>query len=171
LSYIDKNLIQGESVIYRGSLTRLPYGWAIALAVVTIATAVFRNFFPAGHRWLPAAVLAVATIVAWSWARIRVGSAEFAVTNRRVMIKLGVMQRRTVETMLSKVEGVAVDQSLTGRIFDYGTVTVTGTGGTRETFEDVAAPLEFRRQVQGQLARIEDERLAAPRTAPTPPPR
>jgi uncharacterized membrane protein YdbT with pleckstrin-like domain len=156
MSYVDKNLIQGESVVYRGSLTRLPYGWALAAGALSVAAAVFRNYFPARHHWLAAVGLAGVTVVAWLWARIRIGSAEFVVTNRRVMIKLGVMQRRTVETMLSKVEGVAVEQGLAGRIFDYGTITVTGTGGTRETFEHIAAPLEFRLQVQGQLARMED---------------
>jgi len=158
MSYVDKNLIQGETVVYRGSLARLPYGWVVLPAALTIAAAVFRNYFPVGHRWLATEVLAGVTVAVWLWARIRVSSAEFAVTNRRVMIKLGVLQRRTIETMLSKVEGVSVDQDITGRIFNYGTITVTGTGGTRETFENIAAPLEFRRQVQGQLARMEDER-------------
>jgi uncharacterized membrane protein YdbT with pleckstrin-like domain len=169
VSYVDKNLIAGESVVYRGSLTRLPYGWALASGALAVVAAVFRNYFPVDHRWLLAGLLAGATVVIWLWARIRIGSAEFAVTNRRVMVKLGVMQRRTVETMLSKVEGVAVDQGLAGRIFDYGTITVTGTGGTRETFENIAAPLEFRRQVQGQLARMEDDRLNVPRPSAGPP--
>ena len=112
-------------------------------------------------------VLGLVTGFVWLSARIRVRSAEFAVTNRRVMIKLGVMQRRTVETMLNKVEGVAVDQTLAGRVFNYGTITVTGTGGTRETFERIANPLEFRRRVQAEIARLDDERSGVGR--PTPP--
>src|SRR5215469_6693161 len=122
MSYVDKNLIQGESVIYRGSLAALPYGWVLPPAALAIAAAVFRNYFPAAHHWLAAGVLSCAAVIVWLWARIRVGSAEFAVTNRRVMIKLGVLQRRTIETMLSKIEAVAVDQGLRGRIFDFGTV-------------------------------------------------
>ena len=55
-----------------------------------------------------------------------VDSAEFAVTSRRVIISLGLLQRRTVETMLTKVEAISVDQSLNGRLFNYGTITVTG---------------------------------------------
>lgn len=163
MSYVEKNLIPGESIVYRGSLAGLPYGWVAPAAVLTVAAAVFRNYFPAGHRWLPAGILICITVLVWLRARVRVRSAEFVVTNRRVMIKIGVLQRRTVETMLSKVEGISVDQGLVGRLFDYGTITVTGTGGTRESFEDIAAPLEFRRQVQGQLARLEDQRLSAGR--------
>jgi uncharacterized membrane protein YdbT with pleckstrin-like domain len=74
------------------------------------------------------------------------------------MIKLGILHRRTTETLLSKVENVSVDQGIWGRICNYGSITVTGTGGTREMFERIAAPLEFRRQVQAQLARLDDER-------------
>jgi len=165
MSYVDKNLIQGESVVYRGSLAPLPYGWVVPVAALAIAAAVFRNYLPEGHRWLAAGILSVVAVVVWLWARVRVHSAEFAVTNRRVMIKLGVLQRRTVETMLSKVEGVAVHQDLTGRICNYGTITVTGTGGTRESFENIADPLEFRRQIQSQLARMDDERLAVARAS------
>ena len=166
MGYVDKNLIPGETVVYRGSMARLPYAWPLAFALLAIMAAVWRNYFPVAHRWLAAGVFALATAVAWLWARIRITSAEFAVTNRRVMIKLGFLHRRTVETMLSKIEGISVEQGLAGRVFDFGTITVTGTGGTHETFERIASPLEFRRQVQGQLARLEDERSAAPRSGP-----
>jgi uncharacterized membrane protein YdbT with pleckstrin-like domain len=73
---------------------------------------------------------------------------EFAITNRRVIIKLGLMSRRTFEMNLSKIESVNVDQSLFGRMLGYGTITIIGTGGTKETFADIAGPIEFRRQFQ-----------------------
>jgi uncharacterized membrane protein YdbT with pleckstrin-like domain len=161
MSYIDKHLIPNETIVYRGSLTRLPYAWAVIPLGATLAAAIWRNYLPASLHWPVPGALAAITVVVWLSMRLRVGSAEFVVTNRRVMIKLGIVSRRTVETMLSKVEGVTVEQTIAGRIFDYGTMTVTGTGGTRETFEHLAAPLKFRRQVQAQLARLDDERLAA----------
>jgi uncharacterized membrane protein YdbT with pleckstrin-like domain len=168
MSYVDKNLIPGETVVYRGSLTRLAYGWVLVPAALAIAAAIFRNLLPPGHRWLPALLLAGVTIAVWLRARLHFASAEFAVTSRRVIISLGLLHRRTVETMLTKVEAISVDQSLNGRLFNYGTITVTGTGGTRETFEDVAAPLEFRRQVQGQMARLDDDRGPGTRGPATP---
>ena len=75
-------------------------------------------------------------------------SSEFAITNRRVVIKVGLFSRRTFEMNLSKIESVNVDQSLLGRMLGYGTITLIGTGGTKETFGSIAAPLEFRRQFQ-----------------------
>ncbi len=80
-------------------------------------------------------------------------SDEFAITNKRVVIKVGFLRRRTVEMLLMKVEAIEVDQSILGRILNFGTIIVTGTGGTRELFRGISAPLEFRRQVQGATAR------------------
>jgi uncharacterized membrane protein YdbT with pleckstrin-like domain len=79
------------------------------------------------------------------------------------MIKLGILRRRTTETMLTKIEAVRVDQDVWGRVCNYGTITVTGSGGTNETFANIAAPLEFRRQIQAQLSRLDDDRRNAAR--------
>ncbi|MBI5837155.1 MAG: PH domain-containing protein [Candidatus Eisenbacteria bacterium] len=84
-------------------------------------------------------------------ARIYVMSSEFAVTNRRVLIKIGLVRRHTLELLLTKVEGIGVDQGFWGRVLGFGTITVTGTGGTRESFRDIARPLEFRKQVQTRV--------------------
>lgn len=92
------------------------------------------------------------------WAYITHKTSEFAVTDRRVVIKVGWIQRRTLETMLNKVEGIGVDQSIMGRMLGYGTITVTGTGGTKEPFTNIANPLEFRRQVQAQVGMAGDVR-------------
>ena len=87
--------------------------------------------------------------LAWAFAVwIRYVSSEFAVTDKRVIIKIGLLHRRTLEMLLIKVEAISVDQSIAGRIFGYGTIVVVGTGGTREAFENIASPLEFRRAVQ-----------------------
>ncbi len=75
-------------------------------------------------------------------------SSDFAVTNKRVMMKSGVMTTRSVELLLNKIEAIAVDQSLLGRMFGYGNIVVTGSGGTREAFSHIQSPLEFRRAVQ-----------------------
>ena len=76
---------------------------------------------------------------------------ELAVTSRRVIAKYGVISRRTVELNHHQVEGVRVDQGVVGRTLDYGTVIVTGTGGTLAPFPLVEQPLEFRRIVLAAL--------------------
>jgi uncharacterized membrane protein YdbT with pleckstrin-like domain len=72
---------------------------------------------------------------------------EFAVTNKRVIAKSGFLRRNTIEILLSKVESVTVKQSILGRLLNFGTVKVTGTGGTRGTFKLVTAPLALRKVI------------------------
>jgi len=80
-------------------------------------------------------------------------TSEFACTNKRVVMKVGLIRRETLELNLQRIESVNVDQSLMGRLLGYGTVTIIGTGGTREPFPRIAHPLEFRKAVQEQLSR------------------
>jgi len=74
-------------------------------------------------------------------------SSEFAVTNKRVIWKEGIISRTTGEMTLGKIENVQVEQSVVGRILNYGTVALVGTGGTRESFDLIGAPLRFRKAI------------------------
>jgi len=159
MGYIEKTLIPGEQVIYRARRQRFGYGWAVVPLIACVACL--------GHKWWVAGAAAAAltgVVILVVWARLR--ACEFAVTNKRVIAKIGMIEMRTVELMLSKIEGVSVDQPLIGRLGNFGTVIVVGTGGTREAFAEIADPLEFRRQIQAQLSAMEDERLQAARGAP-----
>jgi uncharacterized membrane protein YdbT with pleckstrin-like domain len=116
--YVTKNLIKDEHVVYE---TR--YHWIIFISLLGLFTLFIA---PAIQRWL----------------------AEFVITNRRIVIKTGFIARRTVEMNLSKIESVNVNQSVFGRIFGYGSITIIGTGGTRETFDNISKPLNFRKAFQ-----------------------
>lgn len=82
---------------------------------------------------------------------IRRNATEMAVTNKRIIIKVGLLTKRTIELFLSKVESVGVEQTIIGRMMGFGNLTLRGTGGTNEPFSHVANPMEFRRQVQLQI--------------------
>ena len=75
-------------------------------------------------------------------------SSELVITDRRVLIKTGIIRRQTLEMFISKIESVGVDQGFFGRMFDYGSVLIRGTGGFEQPFEAIAAPLQFRSWVQ-----------------------
>jgi uncharacterized membrane protein YdbT with pleckstrin-like domain len=77
---------------------------------------------------------------------------EMTLTNKRIVVKVGIAARRTVEMLLTRVESIGVEESVMGRMLGYGTVIVRGTGGTPEAFERIAHPLEFRTQVQQQIS-------------------
>jgi uncharacterized membrane protein YdbT with pleckstrin-like domain len=73
---------------------------------------------------------------------------EYAVTNKRVIMKSGVLNTRSLELLLGKVEGITVNQGLGGKLLGYGQIVITGTGGTKELFSGIQSPFDFRRAVQ-----------------------
>lgn len=75
-------------------------------------------------------------------------SDEFAITNKRIIVKTGLISRKTLEMNLSKIESVNVDQSILGRLLGYGTIRIIGTGGTKEEFPNISNPIEFRKKFQ-----------------------
>ena len=108
--------------------------------------------FLSGSAGSGACVLLVAVLIVAS-AFLRRSSAEFAVTNKRVILKAGLIRRRSIELLNNKIESISVNQGLLGRGLDHGTVIVRGIGGTAEPFPAVRYALEFRRQVQEQIER------------------
>lgn len=139
MSYVEQTLTAGERIVHRAHLHWYAYTGPAFLALLGLVG------LAAGVAW-PLMVGAAALLVAFLNAR----TSEFTVTNRRVVLKVGIIRRRSVELLLSKVESIGVDQGITGRILKFGTVSVGGSGGSREQFKAIADPLEFRRQVQAQ---------------------
>lgn len=162
MSYVEEHLLPGEQVMYEAHLHKLSFGVPIIISVLLLAAAVAA--FVSSNAVAGALLIAVACLPL-IWALVIYSSSEFAVTNKRVIIKTGFIQRRTIETMLGKVENISVDQGVLGRMLDFGNITITGTGGTREVFANIAAPLEFRRQVQGQISAGESAPSAPPMAA------
>jgi uncharacterized membrane protein YdbT with pleckstrin-like domain len=148
VAYVDKHLLTGERVVYRARQHWIVFVGPVLLFVVALAPLVYsRSNVTLGA----ASVIGVAALL-WGVARaIARLSAEFTVTNKRVVIKLGTIRRRAIEMLLSKVEEIAVNQGVGGRILGYGTLVIVGTGGSKEIFMLLADPLEFRRQVQEQI--------------------
>ena len=100
-----------------------------------------------------AIVLVVLGAIPLIGALMKKAAAEFAVTNKRVIFKTGVIRRKTAEMFLNKIESVGVDQTIGGRIFSYGSIVLHGTGGSTEPFVMIGHPLELRRQVQEQIGK------------------
>jgi uncharacterized membrane protein YdbT with pleckstrin-like domain len=85
---------------------------------------------------------------------VRRNATEMAVTNHRVVIKTGLIGRKTIEMLLNKVESIEVSETALGRMLGYGTIVIIGTGGTSDPFHKMAHPLEFRSQVQHQIEQL-----------------
>ena len=125
-SYVDSTLLQGETVLYRARISLWSIGHLIFFGLLLLVVGVGLIF------------------LIWAW--IRYKTTEFAVTDRRIIAKTGLISRSTVELFLDKVEALHVDQSVPGRLLDFGTITIRGTGTTLEPIRDISAPLELRKQ-------------------------
>lgn len=116
--YVNSILIKGEHVVYETKLH-----WRIYFTLRALFTL-------------------------WLSPLIRRATSEFVITNKRVIVKVGLIRRKTLEMNLQKIESVNVEQGIMARILGYGTVTIVGTGGTKESFADIRKPLVFRKKFQ-----------------------
>ena len=166
MSYVEKHLIPGEAIQYQTKLHWIVMLGHLAIAAVfellaiTLLVASFSRPVGAKAKTMPShgAVYVAAFICFLVGAALfcigllKRSVTEMAVTNKRVIVKTGIAERRTTEILLSRIESVVVDEPAIGRILGYGTVIVRGTGGTPEIFEKIQHPLKFREQVQSQIA-------------------
>jgi len=164
LSYVEKHLIPGESVQYQTKLHWIVMlGHAVTAAIFELLAITFliASFSSSrGAKAVPsrdvmllgALLFLVIGTVFFIIGLLKRNATEMAVTNKRVIAKTGLAERRSIEILLSRIESVVVDEPALGRILGYGTVIVRGTGGTPEVFEKIYHPLKFREQVQSQIA-------------------
>ena len=155
MSYVEKNLIDGERLIFRTGVHWLVLFWPLTIVAVVLGggTAIFLIGHFVGKIELGTLLIASA-LVYCLYAVMKRSATEIAVTNRRVIIKTGMVDRRSLEIMLPKVESIGVDEPFWGRLFGYGSVVIHGTGGTPDPFRTIAHPAEFRKCVQEQIDRI-----------------
>lgn len=151
MSYIEKNLMSGESVIYSAKLHWVVFLWPAIWLV--IALIMFSSGGDAAAAGGGAIVIAILTGIA---SFINYSASEFGITNKRVLAKVGFIRRNSLEVLLTKVEGIQVNQGILGRMLGYGSVVVSGTGGSKDPFHKISAPLEFRRKAQEQIASVQD---------------
>jgi uncharacterized membrane protein YdbT with pleckstrin-like domain len=167
MSYVEKHLIEGETIIYQ---TRLH--WTVLIVPILLgllfASTGAGMFVLTGriqadqtmaHESLMimgAAFLVIALLFIARGVLVR-NATEMTVTNKRLFVKVGLAARRTIELLLSRVESIGVEESVMGRMLGYGTVIVHGTGGTPEIFNRIAHPLEFRTQVQQQIEKFQEK--------------
>lgn len=140
-SYVDSVLSPGEVVRYRARCSVWSLLPLIVLGFLLISVLIGALF--------------------WIAAFLRYISTEMAVTNKRVIAKVGFITRKTVELNLLKVESIQVDQGLLGRLFDYGTIVVAGAGTPQAPVAGISSPLAFRSAV----LQTQEEVAAAARPA------
>lgn len=174
MGYIEQTLTPGEQVLHRTRLHWIVLVWPFVFGIVFAAAAIacLIGWYSGrgevtssiGRTALLALVVAEAlvAVLAFCAGVVRRAGIEMAVTSRRLIVKTGVLRRHTIEMMLSKVESISVSQGVLGRIANYGTVVVRGSGGTSERFDRIADPLTLRLKAQEQIERSQTWQAAPP---------
>ncbi|MGL5359519.1 MAG: PH domain-containing protein [Shewanella sp.] len=126
-SYVESALTKGEKVIYEGKTSLWSLLPMVLLGLLTL------GFFGLG-------------LVLWIAAAIRYFSTELAITNKRVIAKFGFISRTTIEINIQKIESIQVNQGILGRIFNFGSIVVSGAGNPQAPVPGISSPLNFRRE-------------------------
>jgi uncharacterized membrane protein YdbT with pleckstrin-like domain len=126
MSYIQQSLTKGEQVILQARIS-----WWSQLPLLIL-----------GFLLLP--VMGFGLLL-WGIALARYLTTEMAITNKRVIAKFGFISRRTVEINLQRIESIQVHQGLLGRLFNYGSIIVSGAGNPQAPIPGISDPLGFRR--------------------------
>jgi uncharacterized membrane protein YdbT with pleckstrin-like domain len=147
-SYVEGALIAGEKILHHGRVSWWAVWHLLLAGVVLLIGVVGMVFLIWGWNLLLAGVVllvGVVGIVFLIWAWIRVKSTELAITNKRVIAKFGFISRNTMEIAIQKVESIQVRQTLVGRMLDFGTLIVSGTGTSHAPIPSISNPMAFRR--------------------------
>lgn len=136
MKYIEAHLLPDEKVLYTTTLHWIIWAPAVILMLVALSLVKYTGWW-----------IFLFPVLSGVNALINYLTSEFGVTNKRVMMKTGFIRRSSLELLLPKVEGIQVDQGIIGRMLNYGTIVVSGTGGSKTPFTKVKEPMEFRRKV------------------------
>ena len=163
MQYIETNLLVHEKLVYSVRphwIIFSPSVWMMLFAVLLWVFSPSILYMSIYGIWTLRDIACLgAFLVGAYWylgAYIYFKTSEYGVTNKRVVIKVGWIQRRSLELLLDKVEGVLVDQTILGRIFNYGAITIIGTGGTNDRFPFIPDPLLFRKMTQQEIESYEE---------------
>lgn len=160
MSYIDDALMKNEKLAYRVKPHWVIFTWTAIWLIVAILLFIFGpNIIGLSYPMTPkipvyaglALVVLALMIVSAISALINYQSSEFGITSKRVLVKTGFIRRTALEIYLQKIESVKVYQSVMGRILNFGSITISGVGGSKDPFYNIPDPLEFRRRVQEQI--------------------
>ena len=151
MSYIDKNLIADESILFRTKKHTIIFFFPVVLMLISVFASkpIQSNFILVKIHWVPWLI----TLIFWVYVWLEYVTSEYAVTNKRVMMREGFFNRHVNEMRLSAISQVSVDQSLVGQILNYGMVTINAFGAF-DSFSMIADPATFQKYVNEQLDKV-----------------
>lgn len=154
---IKNNLLANEKVIFRTHLHWLYFispslviVFGCSLIIVSLQQKQNLGDF-SNYIFYLGLITAIIGILSFLKEYIHHNTSEFVVTNQRVFVQEGVFRRKTTSMMLTQIEAVEVDQTLSARLLNFGHIEITGSGGAASKFTYIHKPEKFRRAIQKNI--------------------
>lgn len=133
-SYVQSNLINDEQIEYVAQISKWSLVPKIILGAIFLLLGLnFKGFI-------------LIALLLWLSAYLDFITTELAITNKRVVAKFGFISRKTIEMNIPKIESLQVNQGIFGRIFNFGSVIVSGVGQNNAPIPGISKPLEFKKK-------------------------
>lgn len=148
MSYIDNNILPDETIMFRTKKSLIIFFFPIVWTIVAIFAYAYMHTSPLLSKleWIPWVIAIILMGNVW----LDYMTSEFAVTNKRVMMREGFFTRRANQVRLSTISQVNVNQSLLGQLFNFGVVSIN-TFGAFDSYSMISKPFQFQSMVNGQL--------------------
>ncbi len=160
MSYADGLMSTGEQIQYRTKQhpAIFVYGARYAILAVIIAGLFVwlgSGMDPTGLSgtirgllgWVTL-VLFIGGIAVFIWTALRYVNQEYVLTNRRVIQVSGVLNRKSTDSSLEKINDAMLKQSFFGRMLDYGDLTVlTASESGIDAMKMLRSPIEFKKRM------------------------
>lgn len=151
MSYIDRNLLRDERILFRTKKHLIIF----LVPTLVLIVCAYLSSYMAGVDVLSRLALAPWAIVAavWGYTGLNYYTSEFAVTNKRIMMREGFFTRHTNEMRLSAISQVNVDQNIFGQLMGFGMVSINAFGAF-DNYSTINKPEIFQKYVNQQIDNI-----------------
>ena len=151
MTYHERVLQPGETILAVGQLHWIIFLPSIAWLIASMGFVVAGDWLnePTFRLGLTQGALLCAAmgLVGFGAAAIRRWVTEIVVTDRRVILKRGLVIRYTIEMNISQIEAVNLNQGIPARVLGYGTLLIQGSGGGIEPLRLIDAPIAIRNAI------------------------
>lgn len=157
MGYIEENLLPNEKIHLKAKISPAIFFVPILIFVISLFVLGFAISLGNKHDDATSIIVIfyfcfsgfifISSLTVTVMELIRLLTTEFAVTNKRVIAKSGFIRRNSLDLRLTKIESVEVNQNILGRLFSFGTITLTGTGGTHQSFRGIVDPINTKRKI------------------------
>jgi len=162
MGYVESNLLSDERIIEKAKIHWAIFVFPVLFLLLALFFALITRLSPPDGNAASTTSIMMSLVCIWSWPIIGIillitsilvyFTTEFALTNKRIIAKLGILNQHSLEILINNIESIGVNQPILGRILDYGTITVVGSGGTRQSFTNISTPMKLRQNINIQIA-------------------